>query len=231
MTLETFKIKSSDKLYKQIHIRHLCNIIIWAFHGDGHQRWLYSNHNLIIMTLGVMIKPLYRRNNRAAVTANPQSAPISRNRSVKTVGWKIVSVMKWHDFIRHLRTKNGLKGEWEQLHMALWLLIFVLCSRFSRNLPTFHKTCNPQIRTQWSKWARSFSIYVWFLWADINPVARRWPPSASERCSVTAARMKHVPLLIHSHVHSSAATVTERETVCMMCCNATSLFSITWCWN
>ncbi len=43
-----------------------------------------------------MIKPLYRRNNRAAVTANPHSAPISRNRSVKTVKWKIESVIKWH---------------------------------------------------------------------------------------------------------------------------------------
>ncbi len=155
------------------------------------------------MTLGVMIKPLYRRNNRAAVTANPHSAPISRNCSVKTVRWKIESVMKWHYLIRHLRTKNGLKGEWEQLHKALWLLIFVLCSRFSRNLPTFHKAYNLQIRTQWSKWAWSFSVCL--LWADINPVSRRWPPSASERCSVTAAGMKHVPLFIHSHVHSSAA--------------------------
>ncbi len=168
-----------------------------------------------------MIKPLYRRNNRAAVTANPQSAPISCNRSVKTVRWKIESVMKWHDFIRHLRTKTGLKREWEQLHMALWLLIFVLCSRFSRNLPTFHKTCNPQIRTQWSKLTRSFSICVWLLWADINPVARHWPPSASERCSVTAAGMKHVPLLIHSHVHSSAANCVmqpwQREKPCAWC--------------
>lgn len=140
------------------------------------------------------------------------------------------SVMRWHYFIRHLRTKNGLKGEWEQLHKALWLLIFVLCSRFSRNLHTFHKTCNPQISTQWSKWARLFSVCL--LWAHINPVSRRWPPSASERCSVTAAGMKHVPLFIHSHAHSSAVMhpwQRERNRVHdMLQC---SLFSITWCWN
>lgn len=75
-----------------------------------------------------MIKPLYRRNNRASGTASPQTDPISYNCSVKTVGWKIESVMNWHDFFRHLGTKrngNGSEAEWEQLHMTLWLLIFV----------------------------------------------------------------------------------------------------------
>lgn len=89
-----------------------------------------------------MIKPLYQRNNRASVTASPQTAPISRNCSVKTVWWKIESVVKLHDFFLHLRTKrneNGSEGEWGRLHMALWLLIFVsfFCSLSGERALTF----------------------------------------------------------------------------------------------
>lgn len=89
-------------------------------------------------------------------------------------------------------------------------------SRFPRNLPTFHETYSSQIRTQWSKWTKSVTGCISGLWADINLVARRWPPSALKGCSVTASGMK-CALLLNAHIYLLKTELwnLERERNCV----------------